>query len=143
MTTNPRRHPRRPRNTIGLAVLVLGTAAAAFLLSPLSPHATVGVVIATSPGPIQVQVDDRGGTRVSELQVGEDQDLAAHDAETRLRVLSYPSGKVAYDDGSLRPTLWVLTCAVLLIGLLLLLGGSRSRSATSGTGLQPSRPEPS
>lgn len=112
----------RGRSRLGTAALLLGLLGAAFLVSPLSPHATTGVVVTpgSASSPIQVEVRDRGGRRTSDLGSGPDQDLAAQSVGTRIPVLTYPGGSVTYDDGRLRPTLWILTALLAAAGAALM-----------------------
>ena len=102
-----------------------------FLVSPLSPQPTTGVVVAPAAPdaghPIRVEVADRGGRRTATLLTRDDGGVAAQGVGDVLPVLTYPSGDVAYDSGQLRPTLWVFSALLTMAGGLPLLGGLRAR----------------
>jgi hypothetical protein len=120
----------RVRRLVGRLMLAVGVLSVAFALSPLSPHATSAVVVAPTGAsvPIRVEVTDRGGSRVAVLgELGEGVDLATPSVGEVFPVLTYPSGRVVYDTGEVRPTLWALSVAITVAGGVLLLVGRRAR----------------
>jgi hypothetical protein len=124
------RRAGRVRRWVGSALLALGALSVAFALSPLSPHATTAVVVAPAGAslPIRVEVTDRGTPRVATLgELGEGVDLATQSVGDVLPVLTYPSGRVVYDTGEVRPTLWALSAAIAVGGGVLLLAGLHAR----------------
>lgn len=134
--------PGRVRRWVGGALLALGVLSVVFGLSPLSPHSTTGVVVAPAGAslPIRVEVTDRGTSRVATLgELGEGVDLAVQEVGDALPVLTYPSGRVVYDTGEVRPTLWGLSAAVTAAGGVLLLTGLRrpARGAPGCAGASP------